>query len=155
MDHLDAMESLREGIWLRGDKQASQAAYKKEAYQMFEKLIATIDANIARKIFRVHVSGSAPQPVSIPSNQMIARHDAVSVGTATATHTFSGNGQKQSKAKALPTSTKGSTSDLAAALSAVKEERKVDAPGIAQAKIGRNDLCPCGSGKKFKKCHGK
>jgi len=155
MDHLDAMETLREGIWLRGDKQASQAAYKKEAYEMFEKLIATIDANIARKIFRVHVSGSAPQPVSIPSSQLITRHDAVSVGTATATHTFSGNGQKQSNQKSAPKSTKGSTSDLAAALSAVKEDHKVESPGVAQAKIGRNDLCPCGSGKKFKKCHGK
>lgn len=147
MNHLDEMENLREGIWLRGDKQASEAAYKKEAFQMFEKLIITIDSSIARKIFRVHLADSSNGPAII-NPQAVARHDTVTVGTAVAQQTFSGKKNK-------PTSTKGSISDLAAALASAKTTDDKPEPGVAAPKIGRNDPCPCGSGKKYKKCHGK
>ncbi len=146
MDHLDEMENLREGIWLRGDKQASQAAYKKEAYEMFEKLITTIDGNIARKIFRVHIGDAGPAPMVVAPKGMVARHESVSVGSAVT---------KQLKTERTPKSTSGSTSDLAAALASAKAESAPAMAGVAQVKIGRNDPCPCGSGKKYKKCHGK
>lgn len=148
MNHLDEMENLREGIWLRGDKQASESAYKKEAFQMFEKLIATIDSNIARKIFRVHLSDAPNAPVIVNPQAVRTRHDTVTVGSAIQQQTFVGK-------KSAPESTKGSLSDLAAALASAKTAEDKPNPGIAAPKIGRNDLCPCGSGKKYKKCHGK
>ena len=59
------------------------------------------------------------------------------------------------KTERKPKSTSGSTSDLAAALASTKSESAPAMAGVAQVKIGRNDPCPCGSGKKYKKCHGK
>lgn len=144
MDHLDAMEDLREGIWLRGDKQASQAAYKKEAFEMFERLIDTIDATIARKIFRVHMGDVLPNTISVNPSSFVTQHE-----TPTLSQTFT-----NTKKKEKPETIKGSISDLAQALATAKAEPTAD-PGIAAVKIGRNDPCPCGSGKKYKKCHGK
>ena len=62
--------------------------------------------------------------------------------------------QAEGPAKAAPTKTKGSLADLAQAMAGSKGTAKVIKPGVAAAKIGRNDPCPCGSGKKYKRCHG-
>lgn len=150
MDHLDEMENLREGIWLRGDKQASEAAYKKESFLMFEKLIDTIDTSIAHKIFRVHLSDAPSGPGVINPQAGVARHDTLTVGSAIKQQTFIAKGSKK------PTSTKGSLSDLANALATAKTDTDTSqSGGVSAPKIGRNDPCPCGSGKKYKKCHGK
>ncbi len=113
MDHLDAIDDLREGIGLRGYAQRDPLVeYKAEAYTLFEKLMADIDYEVTRRIFRIQIESgqsTAPQPPK---------------------QIFSG-----------PAKTAGGTS-----------------PPPAQAKatkIGRNDPCPCGSGRKYKKCHGR
>jgi preprotein translocase subunit SecA len=151
MDHLDEMDALREGIWLRGDKQMVLSEYKKESYVMFERLIEAIDHTIATRIFRIHVQDEhtlAPattQAVELKAeeytnlNEVVAQSPEQHVG---------------STQKSTPSSTKGSIQDLAAALSGAHAQR-APSPGSAVAKVGRNDPCPCGSGKKFKKCHGK
>lgn len=144
MDHLDAMENLRDGIWLRGDKQASEAAYKKEAFQMFELLIQTIDQTVARKIFRIHAQHTAPVNVSKFAK---ATHQELDFTQAL-------KESKKIEEKKTPTSTKGNNDDLAAALAGSQTTKAVAKPGVAVAKVGRNDPCPCGSGKKYKKCHG-
>ncbi len=146
MDHLDAMDNLRDGIWLRGDKAASEAAYKKEAFEMFERLIQTIEQNLARKIFRMHASSMAPVKVSRFGKE---QHQQLDFAGAIAQTT-----KIQAKEKSAPSSTQGSTSDLAVALALTQETKKAFQPGVAVSKVGRNDPCPCGSGKKFKKCHG-
>jgi len=115
---------------------------------MFEKLIATIDSSIARKIFRVHLSDAPNAPVIVNPQAVQNRHDTVTVGSAVKQQTFTGK-------KNTPSSTKGSISDLAAALASAKDTDDKPEPGVAAPKIGRNDPCPCGSGKKYKKCHGK
>ncbi|HSW90265.1 MAG TPA: preprotein translocase subunit SecA [Patescibacteria group bacterium] len=148
MDHLDAMEDLREGIWLRGDKQAVDSAYKKEAFQMFEALVDSIDASIARKIFRTHVGAAQPQTISVPASKMKTEHKEASLDTMTEA------GASKPSQIVSGTATKGSLTDLAQALAGAKGGA-ADNPGVAVAKIGRNDPCPCGSGKKYKKCHGK
>ncbi|PWU23390.1 hypothetical protein C5B42_03085, partial [Candidatus Cerribacteria bacterium 'Amazon FNV 2010 28 9'] len=158
MDHLDAMDNLRDGIWLRGDKQASTAAYKKEAYEMFEQLIATIDQNVASKIFRMHAT-TLQQPTVQFSGNIKEQHKEVTLESEMKEekknpNAFSTAFANAAQQKKTPTSTKGSTSDLAAALASAKDAPKVAKPGIAIPKVGRNDLCPCGSGKKYKKCHG-
>lgn len=146
MDHLDAMDNLRDGIWLRGDKQASEAAYKKEAFEMFERLIETIEQNVARKIFRMHAHTMEPVKVSKFATR---QHEQMDFAKAISEST-----RQQAKQDLTPTSTQGNTTDLAAALSKVQEIKKVSKPGVAIPKVGRNDPCPCGSGKKYKKCHG-
>ncbi len=110
MDHLDAIDDLREGIGLRGYGQRDPLVeYKNEAYSMFEQLLTSIDFEIVHRIFKVQVAQGPTHPVQ-PSTVIT---------------------QAAGAQKSQPSS-----------------------PGpITKNKPGRNDPCPCGSGKKYKKCH--
>lgn len=144
MDHLDEMDNLRDGIWLRGDKQTVLSEYKKESFNMFEALIGLIESTVAARIFRVHLQ-QQPQ-VSIDLSHAQAQkediHESLTKEVADATVPM---------AASAPQSTQGNLSDLAAALKTAKGGSQ-PTPGSKQIKIGRNDLCPCGSGLKYKKC---
>lgn len=111
VDHLDAMENLREGVGLRGyGQQDPLVEYKKEAYASFEKLMDMIEAEVVRRIFRAQLV-SQPSPRPITTN--IDQQDMMGlVSTPVVKPVISG-----------------------------------------KKKIGRNDPCWCGSGKKWKKCH--
>ncbi|MGD9129105.1 MAG: preprotein translocase subunit SecA [Candidatus Woesebacteria bacterium] len=144
MDHLDEIENLRDGIWLRGDKQTVLSEYKKEAFLIFEKLIAVIESTIASRIFRVHPTNQpivrvVPDDVSLEKEDI---HESLAKEVADAT---------PPSAKKAPQKRKGSLNDLANALGSAKAVAKAN-PGSKKVKIGRNDPCPCGSGKKYKKC---
>ncbi|MCA9373177.1 SEC-C domain-containing protein, partial [Candidatus Woesebacteria bacterium] len=143
MDHLDAMDNLREGIWLRGDKQTVLSEYKKEAFGMFQQMLGSIESTIASRVFRL-------QPVNrdqlrqVQPQQMVEQkddiHEELAKEVADATVPTS-----------APSQVQGSSNDLAAALRTAKAVAKPQ-PGSKQMKIGRNDPCPCGSGLKYKKC---
>jgi preprotein translocase subunit SecA len=144
MDHLDAIEDLRQGIWLRGDKNTVLAEYKREAFNMFEELIANIQSTIAQRIFRVQpVMKQAVAPVK---NLNLQKEDVHSASLS------------QEMAKTSDVAKKGSSNDLAAALKGSSSGRvQANAVKANQAsskfdKVGRNDPCPCGSGLKYKKC---
>lgn len=151
MDHLDEMDNLRDGIWLRGDKNTVLSEYKKEAFSMFESLISSIESTIANRIYRVHIQNQ-PQ-VRIDLSQVETRKDDVFESL-----------EKEVQDASLPTpqqapvTQQGQVSDLAAALAGAKAAKKAT-PGSAYVKIGRNDPCPCGAvnpqtGKvyKYKQC---
>ncbi len=142
MDHLDAMESLREGIWLRGDQRTVLTEYKKESFVLFESLLAAIDSEVANTIFRVAITKN-PQPMAIDMTQAQTSHTDTT-DLAQAMQTSSGS---QAPVKQV----EGSLSDLAQALSGASGISK-PAPGVGLGKVGRNDPCPCGSGLKYKKC---
>jgi len=144
MDHLDEVESLREGIWLRGDKRTVLSEYKKEAFGLFENLIQTIDSTIAHRIFRVQPARLPTQPI-VPTNVKLEKediHESLAKEVADATPPSPGK---------APQKTSGSLGDLAKALGTAKGGAMPN-PGSKQVKIGRNDPCPCGSGLKYKKC---
>ncbi len=106
MDHLDAIDDLREGIGLRGYGQRDPLVeYKNEAYGMFERLLSTIDFEIVHRIFKIQVTN---QPSPQPQSQRIINQPAVPQTPNSPVH---------------------------------------------KSKLGRNDPCWCGSGKKWKKCH--
>ena len=147
MDHLDEMDNLRDGIWLRGDKNTVLSEYKREGFGMFEKLIGNVESTIASRVFRVHVQDQA-QHTQIPV-QIITRKDEALSGSLESAVQETQKAERQT-AKA-PGKTKGSLSDMAAAMAGAKADKK-PTPGVAQSKVGRNDPCPCGSGLKFKKC---
>jgi preprotein translocase subunit SecA len=153
MDHLDEMDNLRDGIWLRGDKTTVLSEYKKEGFNMFEELISSIESAVAQRVFRVHVQDQAMQAAQ--PLHLIEQKAAVfgNLAQQAAQDPVSG-----SAPAVAPQSTKGSASDLAAALAGAKGGKKL-APGLAQVKVGRNDPCPCGAinpqtGKvyKYKQC---
>ena len=119
MDHLDAVDDLREGIGLRGYGQLDPLVeYKNEAFNMFERLIAGIDSEIIHRIYKVQVSQNSP--AGAPPVQPIESPIAAA-------------------AKKMQTNA---------------SEQVVAQPVVNTAKkLGRNDPCWCGSGKKWKKCH--
>jgi preprotein translocase subunit SecA len=151
MEHLDHVESLREGIWLRGDKNTVLSEYKKEAFGLFETLVGTIESTIANRIFRVHLQPQ--QPLESKMNLAQAREVKEDINESLTKEVADASipGQSASAKPVAPRSTKGTSSDLAAALRTAQGGRR-PTPGNAQAKIRRNDPCPCGSGLKYKKC---
>ncbi|MFC1653643.1 preprotein translocase subunit SecA [Patescibacteria group bacterium] len=142
MDHIDAIDDLREGIWLRGDKQTVLSEYKKEAFDMFEVLLANIETEVVKRIFRIQV-GHMPQ--NIPADVIEAKKEEVSDISST---------------KDAPKPRRQTSGDFASALAATankssRPDRHVHVQKVesGKKKIGRNDPCWCDSGKKFKKCH--
>jgi preprotein translocase subunit SecA len=147
MDHLDAMDSLKQGIWLRGDKKTVLSEYKKEGFAMFEELIQNIESTITNKIYRVQFTSNQPIPVKSNLENAVAGKQKVSGNLS---NTVAATQTKPSK----PSNVKGSLGDLASALGATNSGstgQKVNM-ATAKTKIKRNDPCPCGSGKKYKKC---
>ncbi len=160
-DHLLSMDHLKEGIGLRGYGQHDPLVeYKKESFEMFEAMLQRFQEDTARYLYLMQIierppdagpagrqgdqpTGSGPEP-GVPSQQ----------GTG-------GNGHRPPRLVAT------SADDLEEAFMRRKrrelEQARMAGAGDVQPvqqvvrgqeKVGRNDPCPCGSGKKFKKCHG-
>ena len=146
IDHLDQMAALKDGIWLRGDKQTVLSEYKKESFSMFDGLVGNVESTIARRIFRVQ---PARQPVSMTQqmlNQAQYQKDDIHEGLAKEVV----DAQVPTKT-AAPNIASGSIGDLASALKNAGSVATVG-QGARKAKVRRNDPCPCGSGLKYKDC---
>ncbi|HEX4335254.1 MAG TPA: preprotein translocase subunit SecA [Polyangiaceae bacterium] len=141
VDHLTNMEHLRDGIGLRGYGQRDpKNEYKKEGYNLFLNMMANVSSNVLVKAFEVQAQRS--EDIAAMEAEAEARHQH-ELEAAVARH---------------PGDEDESTIDPATQLSRMRESAQSVPPRASPAasapKIGRNDLCPCGSGKKFKKCHG-
>ena len=153
-EHLYDMDYLREGIHLRGFAQIEPiVAYKNEAFSLFEDLMHSIWLDFARMVYNVEVeveatNGNAEGAVPDPANGGGAPA-ALAPGTATSATAFSYSGGTWTTSRA-PTAHGGVVEEEAGALGPVVQQRRVD----EHEQLGRNDPCWCGSGKKFKKCHG-
>ncbi len=132
MSHLEEIDYLREGIGLRGYGQRDPLIeYKREAFDLFSHLMENVRATIVRTIFRVQASPIAQMQMKEKENLQFKGADS--------------DAEQFASAKEMQASSGGSQ----------KEEVK-QKPIINKDKsIGRNDPCPCGSGKKYKKCCGK
>ncbi len=128
-DHLSALDYLRQGIHLRGyaQKQPKQE-YKREAFLLFGQLLDMVRNEVTRLLMNVKVQ--SPEQVSTAAQQMEAQAEQLSNVTYTA---------PTETGEAETTTDRGLLNGVAAA----------DVP-----RVGRNDPCPCGSGKKYKHCHG-
>ncbi len=133
MEYLTQMEHFREGIGLRAYGQRDPLVeYKNEAFEMFTELRERIEASIVAGIFRVTVNRNAPPPPPPPLvRQVLESGPGDPDGAAGA--------GRNGAPKARPGAPVGASA----------------AGAGAAGKIGRNDPCWCGSGKKFKRCHGK
>src|SRR3954451_9296239 len=143
-EHLHDMDYLREGIHLRGFAQEDPlVAYKNEGFDMFTSLIQAIWEEFARFIFHVEVQVEGPTGAS----QQFAPQQRRGGGDLQ----YAGGGPNQPSA--LAAAAAGAEAVAYAdpdEIPMVVETRHVD----EKEQIGRNDPCWCGSGKKFKKCHG-
>jgi preprotein translocase subunit SecA len=143
-DHLENLESLREAVYLRAYSQKNPLLeYKLEGFQIFDDMLYEIKTAIARKIFRVRIQQAPEKPLAgRPAVGVQASHNAMGQ--------FAAGGSSGTTAAGAAGSAvfhAGNGGGAAAQPQQVQVKRSVP-------KVGRNDLCPCGSGKKYKYCHG-
>jgi preprotein translocase subunit SecA len=156
-EHLHDMDYLREGIHLRGFAQIDPlVAYKNEGFEMFTELMNNIWDEFARYIFNVEVSVE-PQQAQQPAQRWGGGSNASSTAGVldySGGHAAQGREAIAAAAGSAVPSGVAEAADMAAdevsASIPIVETRRLD----EHEKIGRNDPCWCGSGKKFKKCHG-
>jgi preprotein translocase subunit SecA len=169
-DHLLSMDHLKEGIGLRGYAQLDPLVeYKKESFGMFEAMMARFQEDTVRFLFLMRIVGPDGQPVEIPSRLRPAVPAAPSVASADRIG-GDGNGHRTPSVPPIPLAPSRAPSTTIDDIEKEFQRKKQkeleharmagsgDASGPAQRrageKVGRNDPCPCGSGKKYKKCHG-
>ena len=125
-EHLSALDYLRQGIHLRGYAQKQpKQEYKREAFELFGQLLDSVKTGVTRVLMNVRVQ--SPEQISEAAKQMEDRAEQIANVTYTAP---TESGEPESV-------------------------RDVGTEASEVPRVGRNDLCPCGSGKKYKQCHGK
>jgi preprotein translocase subunit SecA len=152
-EHLYDMDYLREGIHLRGFAQIEPlVAYKNEAFELFRDLMNGLWGDFARMIFHVEVTVDAENGAAAPPPPVRRPSPSSSSSTRGRNVTYSGGGMAQPSALAMAAAASGPDEAYEEAVEPMPhvEQRRVD----EAEQIGRNDPCWCGSGKKFKKCHG-
>jgi preprotein translocase subunit SecA len=169
-DHLLSLDHLKEGIGLRGYAQKDPIVeFKKEAFGLFEDMMARIDNETIRYLFHIQI-----QQAERPPDEMQTHPDAQG-GPAPLRSGLSGPSRLGGAAAAVAASAARASEpvsqqrlpDVARQLERKQQRQQQDLqyqtgaaqaeppkPVRAGAKVGRNDPCPCGSGKKYKKCHG-
>jgi preprotein translocase subunit SecA len=194
-DHLYAIDALKAGIGLRGYAQVDpKNEYKREGFQLFEKLLSAVEDDVVSLILRIQVQAQPPQTPGQPPPQMpgqppptmisptgpstLPRNPALGAGA------IAGAAQPAQQApppprppprRVAPTQVPASHAfDVARrqqAIAAAQQQQQAKAEGGGAGgtaagsttkqgarqefkNVGRNDACPCGSGKKFKNCHG-
>ncbi len=131
-EHLSALDYLRQGIHLRGyaQKQPKQE-YKREAFTLFGQLLDSVKNDVTRVLMNVRVQSA--EQMAEAAEQLEERAEQIANVTYTA-----------------PTETGEAQTIADAGLAAAATRPAGEVP-----RVGRNDACPCGSGKKYKHCHGK
>jgi len=128
-DHLYAMDHLKDSIWTRSlAEKDPKTEYKREGFRMFNEMLESIEDRVTDVIFRVHLTAEAGTRARSVWNVSRTSHDEV------------GQFSMAERQRAAAQAPQGET---------VVKQIKLDKP-----KVGRNDPCPCGSGKKYKKCCG-
>jgi preprotein translocase subunit SecA len=133
VEHLDAVDELRSGIGLRGYGQRDPLVeYKSEAFSMFERLVAQIESEFSKRLFRIQIGQQptrAPQTIEIKPDFGLPAEPVSPKLTNSQINESHGN-----------------------FLSAMQGLQKTAVVNKNKS-LGRNDPCPCGSGKKWKRCH--
>ncbi|MGI9146902.1 MAG: SEC-C metal-binding domain-containing protein, partial [Chloroflexota bacterium] len=133
--HLTAIDDLREGIGLRAYGQRDPLIeYKVEAARMFDELQSSVRADVVNAIYHLQMRQQAPPPPPPTEAAFAGRTDGAPASSGSSNGS-NGNTRAARRAKATAAQAAGQTRRVA-------------------AKVGPNDRCPCGSGKKYKKCHG-
>jgi preprotein translocase subunit SecA len=163
-DHLLSMDHLKEGISLRGYAQKDPLVeYKSESYDMFEAMMLKFQEDTVRFLFRMQILGPDGQPVDAAPRPSRAVPPAPPVASGAHPVTLDAAPREIS----IHTRQPSTTIDALEKEFHRKKQRDLEAASMAGGgdgsqptqrrtgeKVGRNDPCPCGSGKKYKKCHG-
>ncbi len=129
-EHLTQMDQLKDGIHLRGYGQRDpKIEYKREGFNLFESTLAEVDFNVIEKMFHVEIRST--EEIQRETQRQRERAEAIERAARLSVDRQSAGGDS------LPTDTPGATAPKPS----------------AKRRPGRNDVCWCGSGKKYKKCH--
>ena len=173
-DHLLAMDQLKEGIGLRGYAQQDPlVAYKRESFDMFEAMMLKFQEDTVRFLFRMQILGPDGGPIDAAPQPRRAVPPAPPVASALRQPTQDGAAPGGASLNApageisIHTRQPSTTIDALEKEFHRKKQRELEAASRSGGgdtsqpaqrrtgeKVGRNDPCPCGSGKKYKKCHG-
>ncbi len=143
-EHLSMLDHLRQAVSLRGYAQRDPLnEYKSEAFELFQHLLTRLRQEVTQQLLRIEVSKEAPPPdvSELPQRKVQEVHNDPLTGGNEATRGRGGTRPKQRVAASLHGNAEPAP------------EMSADDPGT-WGKVPRNSLCPCGSGKKFKHCHG-
>ncbi|PKN72404.1 MAG: preprotein translocase subunit SecA [Candidatus Cloacimonetes bacterium HGW-Cloacimonetes-3] len=136
-DHLHEMDLLKDGVHLRSYANKDPLIeYKKESFELFQNLIGRIQENVTRKVFTTYILSQAQMEDMLKNANM--SHEDMSAFL---------HAQEQAKGQQL-------NQNMSAPPQFNNAPEEKLRPVRVAAKVGRNDPCPCGSGKKYKKCCG-
>jgi preprotein translocase subunit SecA len=157
-DHLYDLDQLRNAIQYRAYGQKDPLVeYKKEAFEMFEDLMRDVQATFTEQFLKIQVSAEAPRQAEPPPPGAFGGRRAPVPRTppprAAATKPEEPTGADElfapaTRSEPSPTPTRAAPATLSTNLGPMRSSTGV------VPEVGRNDPCPCGSGKKYKKCHG-
>ena len=153
IEHLDTMDDLRSGIGLRGYAQRDPLIeYKREGFDLFEKLMVEIDYEIVHRIYKVVVQGQqVPQPT-----QVVVEERRPEIETGVKIEAMEEKEVTEGKPLDKVLEQEGGVTKVTIEREGVTTQQVYGSEGQLQkqhGKIGRNDPCWCGSGKKYKRCH--
>lgn len=149
MDHIDEMSHLREQVAFAGYAQRDPVIeYQDRAFQKFRALLRTIDTVIVRTLLQIDFAQFAPR-------QILEQAEEGLQNLRTNEDQISGELEQTGVSARGMANSQGALSDAIKRQSVhAGETRNSKLETLNSSKVGRNDPCPCGSGKKYKKCHG-
>ena len=156
-DHLLSMDHLKEGIGLRGYGQKDPLIeYKKESFKLFQDMMDRIEDETIRYLFFLQreeagANAEGPYPDADVEDEDNDEPGAIEAVTVNAERQREAQSEVQDFTRSVQRRKEKQMSELRLAGSGTPEPT---AQVVAGPKVGRNDPCPCGSGKKYKKCHG-
>ncbi len=164
IEHLDTMDDLRSGIGLRGYAQRDPLIeYKREGFDLFEKLMVEVDFEIVHRIYKVAVQGQQPIAAADPIrlDQAIEVRPQVDISLEQESADPRPDTHLRGEAETIPGEHLGGgnvgetkvTIERGGQVVAQETYGSAGQLNNAHGKIGRNDPCWCGSGKKYKRCH--
>ncbi|WP_175721786.1 preprotein translocase subunit SecA [Burkholderia anthina] len=143
-EHLAALDHLRQGIHLRGYAQKNpKQEYKREAFELFAAMLDAIKQEVTRIVMNVQIQ--SPEQLEEAAEQIEERSG----------HLENVEYQHADYAESAPVANVAAATAATATADMVGSAMTHSGPGGEMPKVGRNDPCPCGSGKKYKQCHGK
>ncbi len=156
MDHIDDMSHLREQVAFSGYAQRDPVIeYQDQGFRRFQQLLTTINTTMVRSLLQVDFAQFAPRAVQM----MEAEEDRAEGNLQTNADQIEGELTQTgvSQESFVPTASGVQPGVPRGGSSSSGMPQRVKAPQQSRSvpKVGRNDVCPCGSGKKYKKCHGK
>jgi preprotein translocase subunit SecA len=149
-EHLSALDYLRQGIHLRGYAQKNpKQEYKREAFELFSQMLDVVKMDVTRILMSVRIQSEE----EVREAALAIEERAENISNVTYTHpNDDGSVSEEREAQAAQQAAQAAMGAVAAAMASSKAATAM--PG-GIPKVGRNEPCPCGSGKKYKQCHGR